>query len=367
MAEERKNPVIAAVDLFCGVGGLTHGLLREGIVVRAGFDIDSRCQFPYEQNNQGAKFFDDDVKALTGETLKKFYKPGEVSILAGCAPCQPFSTFRHTYNKKLKKQESQGEIIADDDKWSLLRSFGRLVSEVKPDIVTMENVPKLVHHSVFDEFLDTLTENGLVPDFRTLDCSKFGIPQRRKRLVLLASMKGKIKFPDATEYASLDNSVKNAIGHLPRIAAGEENADDTLHRSRSLQPINLRRIQASRPGGTWKEWDKELLPQCYKVKSGESFQSVYGRMSWKEPAPTITTQFFGYGTGRFGHPEQDRALSLREGALLQTFPSNYEFIEEGADVTFDKLGQWIGNAVPVDLGRLISRAITKHVSEYDWD
>ena len=193
------------------------------------------------------------------------------------------------------------------------------------------------------------------------------MPQRRRRLVLLASVKGELKLPDTSQFASIDNSVKAAIGHLPEINAGETHKDDPLHRSRRLTDLNMRRFRASRPGGTWDDWDQELLPECYKSETGASFKSVYGRMVWKDPAPTITTQFFGYGTGRFGHPTQERALSLREGALIQTFPSGYSFVEKESDITFEKLGQWIGNAVPVDLGGLISRAIIDHVDANEWE
>lgn len=362
----KKRIVISAVDLFCGVGGLTHGLLRAGVKVRAGFDIDSRCEYAYKTNNRDAEFFHKNVTDLTGDDLNPFFPKGELRLLAGCAPCQPFSTFRHAYDKKLAKRKQNGEGVPEDDKWSLLNSFGRLVSKVKPHLVTMENVVTLKNYPVFEEFVKTLQANGLTVWYESINCSKYGMPQRRRRLVLLASLKGELRLPDASGFSSIDNSLKAAIGHLPRIKAGTTHKDDPLHRSRRLTDLNLRRFRASRPGGTWEDWDKKLLPECYKSKTGESFKSVYGRMSWKEPAPTITTQFFGYGTGRFGHPAQERALSLREGALIQTFPPGYTFVEKESDITFDKLGQWIGNAVPVDLGSIIGAAVQEHVKKHDW-
>jgi DNA (cytosine-5)-methyltransferase 1 len=360
------SPAVSGVDLFCGVGGLTHGLRKQGIQVRAGFDIDGRCKYAYEHNNPGADFAEENVTDLTGEDLEPFYPKGELRLLAGCAPCQPFSTFRHTYDKKIEKRKKGGEEVPEDDKWPLLKSFGKLISEVRPHLVTMENVVTLRNHSVFKEFLETLRANGLIPWYKSIDCSKYGLPQRRRRLVLLASVKGEINLPNTSEFSSIDNSLKSRIGHLPKIAAGDIHPKDPLHRSRGLTPINLQRIQASMPGGTWKDWDEKLLPNCYKSETGASFKSVYGRMRWDKPASTITTQFFGYGTGRFGHPVQHRALSLREGALIQTFPPDYAFVENEKDISFEKIGQWIGNAVPVDLGALIAGAVTAHVKQHDW-
>ena len=137
-----------------------------------------------------------------------------------------------------------------------------------------------------------------------------------------------------------------------------------MHQAASLSPLNLKRIKQSKPGGTWLDWDKKLRCLCHRKKSGKSYGGVYGRMEWNKPGPTITTQFYVYGTGRFGHPEQDRALTLREGALLQTFPKKYKFIAPDRVYSLKKLGIHIGNAVPVRLGVIIGRSIKKHIQEY---
>jgi len=125
--------------------------------------------------------------------------------------------------------------------------------------------------------------------------------------------------------------------------------------------VNVRRIAASKPGGTWHDWDKELVTACHKEKTGKGYVAVYGRMEWDQPAPTITTQFYGFGNGRFGHPEQDRGLSLREGALLQSFPAQYKFVAPGERVQFKAVGRLIGNAVPVRLARVIAHTVRKHI------
>lgn len=161
-----------------------------------------------------------------------------------------------------------------------------------------------------------------------------------------------------------DVTIRPFIEKLPRIAAGETCKSDILHRSASLSPINLQRIQSSVPGGTWKDWPEELRCKCHIKDTGQTYTSVYGRMSWDKIGPTMTTQFFCYGTGRYGHPEQDRALSLREGALLQTFPQNYEFFEpKEQKYSMRDIARHIGNAVPVRLGEIIGESINKHLND----
>jgi DNA (cytosine-5)-methyltransferase 1 len=154
-----------------------------------------------------------------------------------------------------------------------------------------------------------------------------------------------------------------AIGNLEPIEAGTSSKKDRLHKSAALSKVNLKRIKKSVPGGSWRDWNEDLRADCHRKETGNTYVSVYARMEWDKPAPTITTQFFGFGTGRFGHPEQDRALSIREGAILQTFPSEYEFIPTTSPVGFKKLGKYIGNAVPVRLGEIIGKSIIRHLEE----
>lgn len=348
---------VAAVDLFCGAGGLTRGLLDAGVKVVAGYDIDDSCRFAYEKNNEGAQFYSESVASLKAGELVRLYPKGHVRVLVGCAPCQTFSKY------------TQGLSQANDPKWTLLTQFARLVRELKPDIVSMENVPELADYRIFSKFLSVLREEGFYftqdPEEWVVYCPDYGIPQNRRRLVILASRLGPIELIPPTHRPEEYVRVKDAIGKLPRLRAGQVSKTDPLHRSSGLSERNLKRIRASKPGGTWRDWPTALRADCHKGRTGKTYPSVYGRMEWGKPSPTITTQFYGYGSGRFGHPQQDRGLSLREGALLQSFPKGYRFVEPGAEYSFKGVGRLIGNAVPVRLGVAIGKSITKHVSEYE--
>ncbi len=348
-AEFMGKPRIAAVDLFCGIGGLTHGLIRGGINVAAGIDVDEACRYPYENNNAAA-FLSADVKNLSATAIRRLFGASDIQVLAGCAPCQPFSTYSRT-----------GRTERGDSDWDLVQSFGRLVKELQPHLVTMENVSAVQQHSVFGSFLEGLT--GYYVTWSTVECASIGVPQTRKRLVLLASRLG----PEGLALQPRDvpkATVRETIAHLPRLRAGEADPSDKLHAACRLSELNLRRIRASKPGGTWRDWDPSLRAACHRKSTGGTFPSVYGRMEWDEPAPTITTQCFGYGNGRFGHPEQDRAITLREAAMLQTFPADYKFVRNDQKIRFDLIGRQIGNAVPVKLGKLIAETFRKHVNRY---
>ena len=295
------NNNVAVVDLFCGVGGLTCGLKKAGLDVVAGIDNDATCRYAYEENNH-TKFIEADVSKLPSSDVDNMFGKAEIKVLVGCAPYQRFSRHANKYRKSIDTKT--------DVRWNLLRSFAQYIEDIKPDIVSMENVPELHKYDIFEDFLDKLDELGYHTSYKIVDCSKYGLPQKRRRLVLLASKHGDIQLI---------------------------------------------------PGGTWRDWDESLLPECYKKPSGKSFGSVYGRMEWDKPSPTVTTQFYLFGTGRYGHPEQDRAISLREGALLQTFPRDYKFFEDVNNVSIGTISRHIGNAVPVDLGKIIGVSINEHL------
>ena len=269
--------------------------------------------------------------------------------MAGCAPCQPFSSYSRS-----------GRPARHDEKWHLVSEFGRLVQESTPDFVTVENVPQLADHDVFQDLLATLHAYHVWWDI--VQCSDYGVPQTRKRLVLLASRAATIVLlPRASVPTRPSPTVRGAIFHLPPLRAGETDSGDPLHSAPSLSELNTRRIRASRAGGTWREWPPELRAACHRKGTGATYPSVYGRMEWDAPAPTITTQCFGYGNGRFGHPDQDRAISLREAAMLQTLPQTYELLAPGQRAKFSVLGRLIGNAVPVRLGEVVARSLLYHV------
>lgn len=338
---------IEAVDLFCGVGGLTAGLIQSGIKVKAGYDIADECHFAYEHNNK-AIFVHKDVAEVTASEISSWYSDGSIRLLAGCAPCQPFSTY------------NQGKDTTKDKKWPLLYHFSRLIKEVNPELVTMENVPEVIRHKVYQDFIDELISLGYEVFSKEVICVQYGIPQTRKRHVVLASKIGKIELIPPTHHKPV--TVQDVIGKLEKLNAGGQSDRDPLHAAASLSEINLKRIQHSKPGGTWRDWPEILRAECHKKDSGRSYPSVYGRMEWDKPAPTMTTLCYGYGNGRFGHPEQDRAISLREAALIQTFPQSYQFLEIPKKINFKGIGRMIGNAVPVRLGEVIGESFIQAVS-----
>lgn len=345
----RKIKPIKAIDLFCGAGGLTYGLKKAGIDVKAGIDIDKACEYAYRNNNR-AKFILKPVEKLRAAEIKKYLDGSDYTLLAGCAPCQPFSLLR------------LGKSDETDKRWNLLKHFQRLAIQLSPTFITMENVPRLIEQQNFRSFKTALTRAGYYVYTNIVNCALYGVPQNRDRLVLLASKLGSISLIPPT-HKHRPQTVRHSIAGLAPLSAGEANAKDPLHFSAGLSPLNLKRIRASVPGGTWRDWPKRLIATCHKRTSGKTYPAVYGRMNWDEPSPTITTQYHGFGNGRFGHPEQDRAISLREGAILQSFPKSYQFIEPGYPVEFRKIGKLVGNSVPVKLAQAIGQSFIKHLDE----
>lgn len=343
----KRAPVVKVVDLFCGAGGLAFGLKAAGLHIAAGVDLDPTCKYPFEENC-GGHFEKKSVADLTLDELNGWFEGADVRVLAGCAPCQPFSS----YSQSRK---------SPDERWTLLRSFLKIAVDLKPEIVTMENVSGLAAKPIWAEFIAGLKKAKYEVSWGEVRCVDFGIPQSRRRLVLIASRVGKIPIPEKAT-GSVPVTVREAIADLPKIPAGGSDAVDKLHVASKLSALNMRRMKASRPGGTWRDWPKSLRATCHTKKSGETYPSVYGRMSWDEPSPTMTTQCFGFGNGRFGHPEQNRAITLREAAILQSFPRDYRFLPEGEMPTFAKVGMLIGNAVPPKLGQAIGEIIKAHVS-----
>ena len=348
-----KNKKIKVIDLFCGIGGLTHGLIKEGLDVVAGIDNDSTCKFGYEYNNK-TRFIGENILKVTAEQINDLFgaKNGTIRVLAGCAPCQPFSRLNP---KRVTKKQLQP-----------LEKFAQLIQETLPDIVSMENVSGLADtkkYPIFKNFINTLERNGYNYKYEVVDVSEYGVPQRRKRLVLLASKFGEIELVTRT-HKNKKVTVRDVIRNIEPLKDGEISATDPLHRSRKLSPLNLKRIKATpHDGGNSDSWSDELVLACHRKESGKTYSStVYVRMRWDEPAPTMTTQCTGLGNGRFGHPEQNRAISLREAALFQTFPKSYKFVNPDAPIITSHVAKFIGNAVPVRLGAVIGKSIKNHVN-----
>ncbi len=337
-----KKEDIEVIDLFCGIGGLTNGLIKAGLNVSKGYDIEPFFKYGYEKNNK-SKFICDDIKNIKGNLFNENTK---IKILVGCAPCQPFSL----YTTKYKYNEN------NNSKWNLLKEFLRLIEENNPDIISLENVPNLKNQNLFNDFVSKLNTLKYYVNYKIVNCVDYEIPQKRKRLVLIASKYGKINLIEKSN--KKPKTVREALKNLPKIKAGETYKDDFIHKTQKLSDLNIKRIQASKPGGTWRDWNENLKLACHKKLTGRSFSCVYGRMKWDEPAPTLTTKFCGYGNGRFGHPTEDRAISIREGAILQTFSPDYKFCKKEV-FSLTKLSQAIGNAVPVRLGEVIGQSIIK--------
>lgn len=351
-----RKKLIKVVDLYCGIGGLTHGLKLEGLNVVAGVDNDRTCKYGFERNNR-SKFICKDISRFTAKELRRLFRGAAVRVLVGCAPCQPYSSLSR---RKLRKKKARRH-------WYPMYRFMTLVKRVKPEIVSMENVPDLSDarkYPVFKEFVKTLEALKYDVSFKKVDASKYGVPQKRHRLVLLASRLGPISLIAETHADENVPTVRQVIGKLPRLTDGQMHPADPLHRSSKLSVTNKRRIAATpKNGGSATSWPSRLVPRCYQKRSGRSYMvTVYGRMRWNDPAPTMTTQFMTLGTGRFGHPTQNRAISLREAAIFQSFPPYYEFAPDN-DVTVKHAAKHIGNAVPVLLGRAIGKSIRDHIRQ----
>ena len=345
MTKERSTMTITALDFFCGAGGLTRGLLDAGFKVVAGFDLDGKCCQTYEFNNPTARFVEADISQLTAKDLKKFTNgvPFSEMLFAGCAPCQPFS-----------QQVKNGECHHDA---TLLSAFGRLVQTALPGQVLIENVPgiaKVKGNSTFRRFLSMLEKNGYKYVFDVVDAKKFGVAQKRRRLVLIAMRKSQPCLPQAKHgKESLPyKTVRQAISHFPPLTAGEVHPEIPNHLAASITPLNIERLHHTpHDGGDRRSWPKKLRLDCH-VGDYEGHTDVYGRMAWDSPAPTLTGRCHSLSNGRYGHPTQDRAISLREAAALQSFPDGYVFFGSNKHVA-----QQIGNAVPVKLAEVLGRHI----------
>ncbi len=333
------------LDVFCGAGGLTHAMKQAGFKIMCGIDNDEKCRYAFENNND-AIFLRKDVKEITKEYLSDIHWP-RPRILIGCAPCQPFSL--------LKNKTEQ------DKQWSLFRDFLNIIEVAQPDIISMENVTgftKFEDGKLIKETINKLEELNYYVWYDIVNAIDYGTPQSRKRMVLLASKREEFRLLPSLKVSKV-KTVEDTIKHLAPINSGDTHHQDPLHRSSLLSDINIKRIKQSVPGKNWKVWSDDLVVACQRRNSGSPF-SPYGRMEWDKPSPTITTQYYGYSRGRFGHPEQDRALSLREGALLQGFPEDYKFASE-ENITYSSVGRMVGNAVPFQLGTAIAKSIKHHM------
>ncbi|GJL34685.1 cytosine-specific methyltransferase [Enterobacter hormaechei] len=342
---------LIVIDFFCGCGGASEGLRQAGFDVELGIDIDPQASETYKANFPDAAFISDDIRNVTVEKVANSiaFKSADGLLLSACAPCQPFSQ-----QNKYKND--------NDERISLLDETHRFVSTLLPEYIMLENVPGIQKidgskESPFTRFISLLDSLNYKYVYFVANAEKYGVPQRRKRFVLLASLLGSISIPEQTH--DIENSpiktVRDFIGGYSKIEAGEVDKNDELHRAAELTELNLKRIKNTPEGGDRRNWPFELINECHKEYTGHT--DTYGRMSWDKPAPTLTTKCNSYSNGRFGHPDitQHRAISIREASRLQTFPTDYIF--KG---TFNAMAKQIGNAVPCELARQFGLHFIKH-------
>jgi len=339
-----KMQGVVAVDLFCGAGGLTRGLLDAGITVMKGFDINEKFKDTYEKNNSGVTFFSKDVTQINKkEVLDGIDRQSNYFLLAGCAPCQPFSNI----NKK---------TLEGDGRKFLLLEFGRIVEETKPDFIFIENVPGLATGKgkiIFEEFKKKLEKMKYYFDYGVVDAKNYGVPQKRTRLILLASAHKPVSLPKQThgkEESLLPYvTVRRVISRYPKIRDGYKHKLIPNHETKALADINKMRLEyIKKDGGSRSDLPKELVLDCHKKHKGHT--DVYGRMRWDDVAPTLTCRCTSISNGRFAHPTQRRGISVREAAALQTFGDNYKFY---GDLTTNAM--MVGNAVPPLLAKKMSQ------------
>lgn len=347
------HPVLRAVDFFCGAGGMTHGLREAGIDVLGGIDNEAQCQLSYEINNPPARFLYQDITRLTFEELTDFFDlrmDDPHLIFVGCSPCQ--------YWSKIQTSRTKSEKTA-----FLLKEFQRFVEHFLPGFIVLENVPgiKTNKSSYLPSFLRSLEALGYHYTQGIINAQFYGVPQHRRRYLLIASRHfSDISLPEPEQQLIPVSSVLGPDNGFPPIPAGHVDKSDFMHTATSLSEKNLRRLRVTpHNGGTRTAWkdDPELQINAYKGKD-DHFSDVYGRMFWDRPAPTITTRFLSLSNGRFGHPEEDRAISLREGAALQSFPHEYKFVASN----LRSIARQIGNAVPPALARHIGEHLLRMVS-----
>lgn len=355
-----KEKSIVAYDFFCGCGGTSKGFQKAGIDVVFALDIDADAKKTYKKNFPKTVFSDKSILELEASDLQPIYNnhKNSYTLFCGCAPCQPFT-----------KQNTT--TVQSDPRTNLLYYFGQMVEEFKPDFVFIENVPGLQkvtksQNGPFPEFKARLERLGYLFTYGVVAAQDYGAPQLRRRFVLLASLHGEIGIPKPTNGVGEEpfRTVRDAISDLPAISAGEEYNNKSLanHRSARLSELNMRRIKASsHNGGGRNNWPLSLWPNCYTKENKDGkphtgHTDCYGRLWWDKPATGLTTRCISYSNGRFGHPEQDRAISVREAARLQGFDDTFEF-----SGNLNSMARQIGNAVPVDLAMAMGKHFIKHI------
>lgn len=344
-----QNRTIKAVDFFCSGGGMSYGLKQAGIQVLAGIDFDETCEDTYKSNISGAEFIHEDVSKLQVEELENrlsLKRYDDNLLLIGCSPCQFWSIINTSKEKSEKSKD-------------LLKEFRRFVEYFMPGFVVVENVPGVLRRkteSGLEDFIEWLKTNGYNVHFDVHEVSNYGVPQHRRRFTLIANRVTEEEL-EPVRHNGRKLTVRDVLGEhngFPKVQPGHKDNTNFLHTVAGLKEINIQRLALTKKDGGDRTIysDTDLAPECHK-NDNVNFKDSYGRMWWDRPSPTITTKFFSISNGRFAHPEEDRAISLREGATLQSFPKSYIFKTTSTANT----ARMIGNAVPPKYAEAIGRAI----------
>jgi DNA (cytosine-5)-methyltransferase 1 len=350
---KQMDKALTAVDLFCGAGGLTLGLKRAGFNVVAGVEINPEIAKTYKANHATTKLLIRDVREITGKEILELTGLKEIDLVAGCPPCQGFTTLTAKYHRK-------------DPRNDLVLEMARLVEEMTPQMVMMENVSGLANRGkpLLDEFVGRLESLGYLVNKGVLQLADYGVPQSRRRLVLLAGKGFHIQLPKRTHcykgdekkklkpWLTLADVIKNMEEPVKLSRAKERGGPQKFnwHVVRDLNEISIERLKALKAGSSRGSLPKQLRPKCH-VKSNKGFTNVYGRLSWQQTPPTITSGCTTPCMGRFGHPDELRTISIREAALIQTFPKSYKFDTDFMDTTCDL----VGNALPPKFAAIAGR------------
>jgi DNA (cytosine-5)-methyltransferase 1 len=367
----QHNLPIKVFDFFSGCGGASKGFMQAGLEPVFALDNYIHAAKSFEKNFSGTKILEtlcfekeipkiafllDSIENVKPEALQPIVNSyaGHPLLFAGCAPCQPFSQQKTVRPKQ-------------DDRKSLLDYFRVFIEHFEPEFVFVENVPGIQKVSVtdggpFDNFIATLEEKKYSYEYDVIKAQDYGVPQKRKRLILIASRLGSISFPQKTHGPGTAHpkyaTPKEWMSGFNRLNAGESDPSDPNHQAGNLSKLNLQRLRATPVGGDRFSWPKELQLACH-TNGYKGHTDVYGRVKWDELSNCLTTKCTSISNGRFGHPEQDRAITPREAARLQTFPKSFIF-EGGVSVA----GRQIGNAVPVLLTKKFGLRFKSHLNKY---
>lgn len=333
----------SAIDLFSGCGGLSEGLRQAGFRVIAGIEIDKNAAKTFRMNHEDTVLFEDDIRKLNTNKISELLKGSPLHLLAGCPPCQGFSTLR-----KLNRRSS-----VRDERNSLIDEYYRFVKELKPLTIMLENVPGIVDYTLFKKIVRKLKHLGYDINYKVVNVAEYSVPQRRKRLVLVGSKLGEIEIAPGSKTIV---TVKDALAKI-----NINNENDQLHK---IYPRHTEHVQkmislVPKNGGSRKDLPEQFKLECHK-KNNIGFSDIYGRLRWDAVSSTITGGCLNPSKGRFLHPVEDRCISAREAAILQTFPIDYNF---PIDIPKAALALLIGNALPPEFSRIQAKNIFRHIEK----